>query len=122
MSFRAVSYRIVAINNNTNTNTNTHNNQSRMFLLCVILSVPPPPSLLLPHHRHGTTTTTTPSLLLSLSYHTPMVVIDSGNSIDGKLHLASSSSTSTTAKHGVEIIGTREEPRIAEQQFGNFRT
>lgn len=32
------------------------------------------------------------------------------------------SSTSTTTKHGVEIIGTREEPRIAEQQFGNFRT
>jgi len=31
------------------------------------------------------------------------------------------SSTSTTTKHGVEIIGTREEPRIAEQQFGNFQ-
>jgi len=33
-----------------------------------------------------------------------------------------SDSSGCNHKSGVEIIGMREEPRVAEQQFGNFRT
>lgn len=38
-----------------------------------------------------------------------------------KIDEMDSSEKSEKKKVGVEIIGMREEPRVAEQQFGNFR-
>ena len=35
--------------------------------------------------------------------------------------MSNSDRSSKNEKTGVEIIGMREEPRVAEQQFGNFR-
>jgi len=42
--------------------------------------------------------------------------VDKMNGID-----SSEEKDSENKKTGVEIIGMREEPRVAEQQFGNFR-
>ena len=36
-------------------------------------------------------------------------------------YIEDSNSKNDENKAGVEMIGMREEPRVAEQQFGNFR-